>query len=1392
MGGADAFPVAAGAGALPVMAWDDQAFREPGERRAEEDAAVAGAAPAHRAAPPPPGAGGRAHGGGVEPARTLAPRGITGLLQTVVEPPADATLRQNGIQNLTVGDRRARTGHVTLQAAVATTEAASVGAALHPTLYHTGRGAFHQTDTACDEQHFNKARLASVNPKFRRCTEFLWGLYQGKVKKQMHAAAARTVAPQMAATATQGGLAAQEAALRQANPTLGEALTTEESFTGPVPKILKGSKRYWRAAFIQIMAMCVEYGAPEFFLTLTANEMGWTDLRKACGGMSHSARPVEATRHYNHRWQEFKGRYLTGMTPIGQIERMWYRHEEQGRGSLHVHAAIWVKAGTRNEAAICATVPRGTQEAIARDPNHALDAGMTATEKEWRKFIVGVQTHNCREGCKWKHGERITETHVVNGETCEFCKVGYPHEIWSAAALATSPDGVPTKVLMNDVTHRYEYRTERKEDERISPYVPLWVLAWGANMNIQFCTAAGFLGYISKYVPKPEPSGLVEDTPDLREREGRDGRQARYLNARKVGAPECVFDMFQYKMKEGESINHLTTQPPAHRRRCIFRQGPGRIDDEDEDEEEEPLDPEAPLRFFDGDIEKYEKRPEGERELLHGQTCDFDELTYPEFWRRFDYVSWSQVSQKAIHNDVYWYALGQPDLPRDDLAGGALPPKDSKWIVLRLGSSREAVEKPHPIWWDWKLPSKHHAAYYYQKLLLSVPFRDSTPSSFITHPPAPGEPVHAGNANGNASGSLREECILRELVNGEDEMATLEADARARHFSPEQVTAMLAAEGEYAGTEEAVLDAMQGEDAALLGDLGPVDAGANDETPEDRARLAAELDAAEGPGTEPPPPPIVHANGIWDEILADGTIEPVQLNEEQHFAYLKLTRMGDKQLLVYLSGQGGTGKSTLIRLITQSLRSRGFRVLLCASSGKAARLIGGHTVHSAFKLHQNGLFMNAQLEGQQGTRHFNYLATVDVIIIDEISMLTASALHGVHQALNYVVTRGTTQRGHMVFGRKSVLSIGDLYQLPAVERAQYREQVYHSTLWSEFKFLELTQIMRLDDEEIEFAGLLSRARKGWQHLTDDDWTLLETRLCSSHCPPAECVPYTDVMRVRPPGGSRRDEREISQRVFHCPCANPPTGVDGAPDFARAPCVLAARRAKVDDLNSVHAREHGRQTVRIEAVDTASGGSRVFDPSTRNQISERLSGMPQCLDVHIGQLVVITVNRRRTHAGFVNGSLAVIVAIAPPHAPTELTLRLLDEPDEAPLLKIRRVESSCTVSQADYTRLMFPVIPAFAMTIHRVQGATLTGDVHVLLNKEVFADGQAYVALSRVQRLSQLHLWCLERTAIKAEPSVTREYERLERWRLTDEFIAEAPAREAIRHLLPLVANRRDA
>ena len=85
-------------------------------------------------------------------------------------------------------------------------------------------------------------------------------------------------------------------------------------------------------------------------------------------------------------------------------------------------------------------------------------------------------------------------------------------------------------------------------------------------------------------------------------------------------------------------------------------------------------------------------------------------------------------------------------------------------------------------------------------------------------------------------------------------------------------------------------------------------------------------------------------------------------------------------------------------------------------------------------------------------------------------MLSADALHGVNDALNFVMRHGKGLRGHMSFGLKSVLAAGDLYQLPAVERLYYEEQVYHSYLWSEFKLAELTDICRVRPEEVEFVG----------------------------------------------------------------------------------------------------------------------------------------------------------------------------------------------------------------------------------------------------------------------------------------------------------------------------------
>jgi ATP-dependent exoDNAse (exonuclease V) alpha subunit len=57
---------------------------------------------------------------------------------------------------------------------------------------------------------------------------------------------------------------------------------------------------------------------------------------------------------------------------------------------------------------------------------------------------------------------------------------------------------------------------------------------------------------------------------------------------------------------------------------------------------------------------------------------------------------------------------------------------------------------------------------------------------------------------------------------------------------------------------------------------------------------------------------------------------------------------------------------------------------------------------------------------------------------------------------------------------------------------------------------------------------------------------------------------------------------------------------------------------------------------------------------------------------------------------------------------------------------------------------------FDVSQHRVQGATLEGiDIHILLNAEFFAPGQAYTALSRATSLEQIHLWALDLDAIES-------------------------------------------
>ena len=326
-----------------------------------------------------------------------------------------------------------------------------------------------------------------------------------------------------------------------------------------------------------------------------------------------------------------------------------------------------------------------------------------------------------------------------------------------------------------------------------------------STSNFAFCTTAGWLGYIAKYISKAEPSGMVGDTDALRTREQMSAQQ-RFLNARKIAAPEIVFRLLGLEMHSPTGVKTLCTNPPGFRRRSLKRipqlhKPELSADFDNEDDEESP--------YGDGTIEIYKKRP---RSTSSPVSVDFENMLYPDFHRQYDVVTKKKLPEYAVKSGKFWRCLSDRRFESDD---------DAKYAYLR--------REPRPVKWSWMLPSRHGERFYYQLLLTKTAWRDEIPSAFIKHPAK------------NPNGSLREECFLRGLVPDDDEKALVQQQAEHRLFSPEQVETMVADQAVF----ENIMDLMDFEG-------GAVDA-ANDTThdwsvdPEDMAsrddmrRLAEEI-----------------------------------------------------------------------------------------------------------------------------------------------------------------------------------------------------------------------------------------------------------------------------------------------------------------------------------------------------------------------------------------------------------------------------------------------------------------------------------------------------------------------------------------------------------------------
>ena len=453
-------------------------------------------------------------------------------------------------------------------------------------------------------------------------------------------------------------------------------------------------------------------------------------------------------------------------------------------------------------------------------------------------------------------------------------------------------------------------------------------------------------------------------------------------------------------------------------------------------------------------------------------------------------------------------------------------------------------------------------------------------------------------------------------------------------------------------------------------------------------------------------------------------------------------------LLLYVSGFGGTGKSYLIKTLmawayvkTNVLKTK-CKIVLAAPTGISAAGINGMTLHSALSLpiEHYGKMNYKPLTGPNLQQIQACMRYVHCVIIDEISMVSNLTLLHVHLRLTEIFGR---KKGHdNWFGSQNVIVFGDLLQLPPVKGDEVflslsENQVKSAigmmstdlSLWSHFKYdeLEINQRQKYDDNT-EFKECLSRIRLGIVLPSDVD-------LLSSRC-----------IKV-----SKENPMESLVNYYN----------DLAKDGTFPVCLLPTR-SMVREFNDAVLASRSRSTiVDIPAIDEIDCKVRKMKENAQQKLKKmdlddrNTAGLESCLRVSVRTRVML---RRNIDTGkkLVNGSTGTITNLKMNqyNQVRQIVIQFdgISEPFE-----LNRDKRKIRIFDNAYVyREQFPLTCAYSITIHKSQGLSLKC-VMADLGDGIFSEGQIYVALSRVQTLSGLHLININFNKIKASPKALQFY-----------------------------------
>ena len=424
-------------------------------------------------------------------------------------------------------------------------------------------------------------------------------------------------------------------------------------------------------------------------------------------------------------------------------------------------------------------------------------------------------------------------------------------------------------------------------------------------------------------------------------------------------------------------------------------------------------------------------------------------------------------------------------------------------------------------------------------------------------------------------------------------------------------------------------------------------------------------------------------------------------------------RADNEPIYSILSGRAGCGKTFVVKCIQKFIRDnnckQGF-LKLAAPTGAAAFLIKGTTLHALFDLPVH-LSFHLELPALTGSRLQNLQETfenTEILIIDEMSMVGQYMLYQINERLKQAKPNKST----IAFAGVSIVLMGDFAQLPPVT---------DSPLYA------AKDKTGKDKTKYQILG-----RKLYMDLFNKCYTLTESMRQIGE----DQETFRDILDKVATGmfdGKTRETLKAKTVIMDSQRAN---------DQFKDAVKLCAYNKDAKSFNIKKLKDLKNPVALISAENST--------PQAKKALANKAGGLHNntiiCKDSKVMLLANLWKEQGLTNGA--NGFVRYIIYdenLRPPKLPTCVLVYFPqytgpsffpDDPTKEKLVPIVPVQRSWYEKTKEHQRIMLPLIPSYAISIHKSQGQTLDKIILNIGIKE-FAPGLTYTALSRAKKLENI-------------------------------------------------------